>query len=517
MKIHKTALLVILLNFVLSLLNLHNYGVYWDEENSRMVGLMNYNFITGRDQALLSFTDRDYGPVIETVAYWLEMLLKPHSYEARVTIRHIFSLVIYNSGLLFFYFLLIECAIPIKAAVLGLIFFILSPRIYGHGYFNTKDIALMVGYIGVALTLLKLLKKQSIFNVVLHAFASAIFIDIRIVGVVSVPLTFVFLLLFVARGKIQWIKALSLGFGYIFITVLFVIMMWPFLWHQPFYHLLFAYENMQHFRFENPVLFNGTSVPAPELPSYYLPAWLCISITIPQIISGLVAIPFFIVFILRTSNKESALYIPAMFGILFFCIPFGVIIVRHSVVYDSWRHVFFIFPFLVLLSILLTWYLYQRYPKGKLIFNILIIVCLLQPAYSMIRNNPFHVVYFNAFANANTSGKPINQMYEMDYWGVYYKYALKEIALFDTRQNIPIYCNNSYPFELNKNMYNDEAGTEKFFYADSFSEADYYITTYRYEMNDLTAPYLKLIETLKYDRDVFISIYRIERNRKKKT
>ncbi len=55
------------LYLVLGLSVYSQYGLSWDEHVSRLVGLNAYDFIVGNNKNLLSFFDKDYGPVFQII------------------------------------------------------------------------------------------------------------------------------------------------------------------------------------------------------------------------------------------------------------------------------------------------------------------------------------------------------------------------------------------------------------------------------------------------------------------
>ena len=69
-----------------------------------------------------------------------------------------------------------------KISLLGCLFINLSPRIFAHSFYNSKDIILLCFFIISTYTLIKLLKNKTTKFAILHALSSAALINIRLVG-----------------------------------------------------------------------------------------------------------------------------------------------------------------------------------------------------------------------------------------------------------------------------------------------------------------------------------------------
>jgi hypothetical protein len=123
-------------------------------------------------------------------------------------------------------------------------------------------------------------------------------------------------------------------------------------------------------------------------------------------------------------------------------IPITAIYVFHSVLYDGWRQMFFIYPAIVLISLrglqaFYKWVMhFNKYSNSlRIAACILLLVGLAEPIWFMVRYHPYENVYFNVF-----SGDPstLRQRFDLDYWGLSYKQAIDFILANDPSQNIKI-------------------------------------------------------------------------------
>ncbi len=499
-------LYIIVINLVLSVFNMKNYGVHWDDEFSIEVAKVNSSYIFGENSDLLTFQDRDYGPVIELVAFWTYKLIGNNNYATHIKIRHLEVLFIYAVGLLFFYLLMLEFGISINISIFGLLFFILSPRIYGNSYYNSKDIPLMVGYILVAFTLVRLLRNFNFKYLLFHSISSALLIDIRIVGIIAIPFTIFFVLFFLWKKELKLKQVIIYTPIYLVLTSAIVVAFWPYLWSHPIDNFALSYLNMQHFRWYGTVRFAGELIEACDLPYIYLPWSILITVTFPQAIIGIISLVFSSIVLFKVKNIKTDNHFKFLLAMMFFALPIAVIIYKESIVYDSWRHIYFTYPFLILLSLLFLNYLNNTLTKYRQIFNCVLVITILFPMFQMAKNNPYQAVYFNSFAKLED--KPLYQQYDMDYWGVYYKKALQYLMQHTSeKQNIKVSFNNLSPGFQNVQLVNSELGYKKFDFKDKADLANYYVSNFRDEFHDLTSNEFQLIKSFEVEGEVFMSVY----------
>ena len=100
-------------------------------------------------------------------------------------------------------------------------------------------------------------------------------------------------------------------------------------------------------------------------------------------------------------------------------------IINSSTVYSGWRHVYFVYPSMILLVIyfldLLNKLVFKL--KFKKIINLILISLLILNIHALIKYHPYQNVYFNKFFENKA-----NKLFEIDYWGLSNVYALKKLA-----------------------------------------------------------------------------------------
>ena len=128
-------------------------------------------------------------------------------------------------------------------------------------------------------------------------------------------------------------------------------------------------------------------------------------------------------------------------------IPVAAIYLFHSVLYDSWRQMFFIYPAIILVSVQGLVNLYEwmerlpwRVNAIRIVAGILLLAGLMEPAWFMVRYHPFENIYFNVLAGNPTT---IRSRFDMDYWGLSYKQGIDYIVANDPGKSIKIFVSES--------------------------------------------------------------------------
>ena len=134
-----------------------------------------------------------------------------------------------------------------------------------------------------------------------------------------------------------------------------------------------------------------------------------------------------------------------------FIVPILAVIFLGSTLYGGWRHMFFIYPFLVYFMIIgfifaSDWITSHSKLKKNHIVLILSVFAFSTPITSIIKTHPNQPTYFNIFA-----GKDPMLSYEGDAWGISYRQGLEWIINNDDRDSIMVSIHNS-PGSKNRHM-----------------------------------------------------------------
>jgi hypothetical protein len=170
-------------------------------------------------------------------------------------------------------------------------------------------------------------------------------------------------------------------------------------------------------------------------------------------------------------------------------VPIIAILVLHSILYDGWRQMFFIYPAMVLIGVfgLKTVYAWllgisKNKPFVEMAFRLVLVIGLLEPIFFLVNTHPFENIYFNAFAGNPLS---IRQQFEMDYWGLSNKQGIDVILANDPREKIRISV--STPGQLYVQYLLPKEQADRLSFVD-LKDADYFLTTYRFHPSDYLYP-----------------------------
>jgi hypothetical protein len=183
---------------------------------------------------------------------------------------------------------------------------------------------------------------------------------------------------------------------------------WPYGLISPISHTLETLGVSAKFPATINMLFNGQKIVSTEIPWYYIPKWIYITTPLFGLL-GLLAsfatIPFF---------KREGKLLPL--GFVYFTLAFPVfyIIYKKAVLYDGMRHLYFVYPSIVILAGLAFDYFMKSGNKAiKFGAAGLAVVLVLLPARFMFANHPNQAVYFNELVGGI---KGAYAKYETDYY-----------------------------------------------------------------------------------------------------
>jgi hypothetical protein len=502
---------------IVGLTTYKTYGTYWDEMLQRDMGIATYDYIFNDDDAIKTFKDRDYGVVTEFPLYAIETNFFHDNIHGALLMRHLVCFLIYFVGLIFFFLLLLKLNFNKWWAIFGMLMLVISPRIFGHAFFNSKDIPLMVFYIISFYTLIFLIEKRNIKYAIIHAIASGILIDTRITGVIIIPLTMLFFTSFILIEN--WKNKIPLPLAQIFkILIVYIITSaiviyscWPFLWENPVTNFLQTFKNMSSFRWDGYNLLMGEKLRSLHTPWYYLPKWVFISTPIFYLVFFVTSIILLftflwkekVLFFMQKNRQEQIMVISFLF------LPIITIIVLNSTLYDSWRHIYFTYPFILIVALYgitaVHTYL-KKYNKGAIVV-IIAFAAIAFEAIKMVQSHPYHYIYFNEFAGSKKN--QLIQNNEVDFWGVSFKQAMEQLLKLDPRDKIkingncaPVYNNFLFLKGQNKNL--------RLVYVWDEKDADYYLTNFRYDANDHADFANKKLFSLTYNNSEFITVFKLK-------
>ncbi len=461
-----------------------DYGMAWDEPAQRGPGLLSFNYIYHGSQELFLTPSDNHGAGYELLLIFIEKGLRLKDPKAIYEMRHIVTNVFFLISCLFAYVLILRLFKDKWLATLAFLMLALNPRLYGHSFFNSKDMPFLFMVI-IMLTLCQMaFEQQKKWLFLLLGIAAGYATSIRIMGVMH----FLFIMGFLVIDMLADMKKkekptrqlIHMGLFMLgFVSLLY--MSWPYIWKSPIKKFGESFTKMASFDWHVSVLFQGQTIKSTEIPWNYFPVWFIISNPLLWLAAGfagaaLIAYAFIkkpLAYFQNTPQRNFALYLAS------FLAPIFAVIILHSVIYDDWRHLYFVYPPFVFMAI----YAIHKLWNGK-IKMVLQIACGLQLAglvFFMVRNHPFPQVYFNPLVSHDE--EYLRRNYDFEYWACGYKQGLDYIVANDTSHHIKICCEHKTPLDNNILMLPANQ-RDRFEWTTSAQDADYFITNFRLHPTD---------------------------------
>lgn len=415
-----------------------------DERIERTSSIINYQEITRvvfhresftyiTDHPPLSeFKDRYYG-----VAMQLPMALAEDLYShfrgrdmtlhQVYEMRHLYSFLVYTVALCCFYFCLKRMFKSPWLALCGCWMVFLFGRFFAHSFMNIKDMMF------VSTMLLALMCAERVFATgrkarwcLAFAFAGALMTNTRLVGALMIACVMgaMFLQDVVnARRGVEsskptlWRRVLP--YLLVMCAYPFWILVSPASWQNP---LKFSVEAATLFsnysQWGGYVAFMGKLYLGYDLPWYFYIVWIGLTVPLVNQLLWFVGLGFGGRAALSRRKQAEALKPKRLMmgvALVMIALSLGYQMLAKPLVYNDWRHMFFLYPLLIIFSVYGLEQLWRLGQGRRLVRTAL--VCALAGsfafnAYSMVKAHPFEAMLFNV------AGKPVATDFERDYWGM---------------------------------------------------------------------------------------------------
>ncbi|HWB63530.1 MAG TPA: tetratricopeptide repeat protein [Chitinophagales bacterium] len=412
--------------FLLMVTVSHQFGISGDENFHRVYGHHVFNFYAtlGHDRTAVDDKGVDslmvfYGGFYDGTA---TALAKSMPMFNEWDVRHFWNSIFGFVAMLGAGLVAVEIA-GWQAGLITLIFMAFSPRFFGESMNNPKDITMATGYMLSYVFLIKFLKQlpQPTLKTTLGLGASiGVAMGIRIGGLLLIPYTFMFyglaMLHIYGFGKLfdfsQFKENVWPSFKYVLLAsamgYCLSLLFWPYGMVGPFTHPFEVLSEAEKYPVQIRILFDGKHIPSTEVPWNYIPQWLFISTPL----FGLIGLALSVILIPYMQRKGKLLLLGFMYFSLVF--PIAYVIYKKSVLYDTMRHFFFVYPSIIILAGLAFDYIISYFSKNiKYAVAAVIVVLVLLPARFMFANHPNEYVYFNELEGGI---KGAYGYYETDYY-----------------------------------------------------------------------------------------------------
>jgi len=445
-----------------------------------------------------SFFEKAYGVTFELPSAVLETILNINDKDKVYKFRHLLIFVVFFISTIFFYKL---CYLLSKDKVISLLFtfsLIIHPRIFSDQFHNSKDLIFLSYLIISIFFVLKVIKKYSIKNIILFAFITALCFGHKIIGIIvlfSISMIFLF-----QQSRLNVKKKIQRIFIITSITLLLCYAFWPYLWEDPIVNLKSAFQLFSKFKWVNEIPFMGKFISSDKLPWYYIPIFFLI--TTPPYILIIIFSGILILFYQIISYRKNKLYVISLVQILFlsqiFLIPLLFAIFNNSILYDGWRHFLFIYPLLLIISLISISSIIYSF-KTKFFYFLLIALIItggITQTYWNFKYHPFQHSYFNKVFYERP-----NEIFESDYWGVSNKYLIDKVISLEKSKKI-FYKFESSNFKLSLDILENEK-KNRFIEYSNLDETNYY---YLFVLKRFKTFDRKIFENLRRENEVISEV-----------
>ena len=472
-----------------------DYGVSWDEQVDRTNGLVSLRYMaelvapdrvaqhprSQRVPRLQGYRDNDHGVLFELPLAFFDAVRAGRDPRPYYLLRHAAVFLVSLGGLWALFRL---GTLRFRDERLGLLaagLLVLSPRFFGESFYNGKDIPFMAAFTLGSYTLACLLEQPTWRRALLHALATAAAVDIRALGLLLVPLTFALLGLQLLgettpRARRSVLKA---GLVYGPAMAIGVLAGWPYLWANPLGNLASALFSLSHYGWTGQVLYWGQVLQATDIPWHYALVWISITTPVAYQVAALVGLGVVAEKLIRQPHALRTLAGQLDLLLLaWLLLPIGLVMYLHSVLYDGWRHLYFIYPALLLLALrggLAVRQLGRRSPGWHRLavgLGLLAGAEAIFTAVRMVWMHPHQQTYFSYLPR-----EQVGRMFERDYWGLSFRQGLAYVVAHQPTG--PIALEVTYTLLLDNNkVWLSPADRARLLVAPN-APGRYFITTYR--------------------------------------
>ena len=447
-KLKGLALSVWALFLIAGLAIVDDYGVSMDTGSQFLVGINTFNYVLHGDPTLLQTHDRFYGAALELpfllLTEWSLGLEDPrHVYLARHVLTHLFFLI----GGFCCYLLAFRLSGDRLAALLVMVLFLLSPRLYAHSFFNSKDAVFASAFVMALLFASRAFDRDSVGAYRWCGAAAGLLVNLRIMGAVLFAAVLVFRAwawFRAGRGAARRRAAATLGvFALWGGLVLFISL--PYLWSDPVGRLSEYWTVLADRPILSSELFRGQVFPNTALPWDFMLHWFAISQPPVTLLLGLLGLGT-LGLAAGDVFRRGAVAGPGRglggaelrFGVLLatcFVLPLVAFALLRPTASDDWRYFYFLHGPFCLLATFALMGLRQLPARGLRKGWLGGVACALTAAglgaaaLEMAQIHPHQYLYFNFLADRKTPER-LRERYEMDYqnmmWRQGYEWLLKE-------------------------------------------------------------------------------------------
>jgi hypothetical protein len=417
---------------VLALATFEDYGVTWDEDLHFAYGykVLDYYLSFFQDRSCLDYYNlHTYGAAFDMIAAALARLSPLDPYDT----RHLWNVV---TGLLTIVgaWKAARFVGGPRAGFWAALLLVLMPNFYGHMFNNPKDIPLAGAMIWTAYYTLRMMRtapRIAWADALKAGLAAGLGMGVRVGGVLALCYLGAGLVMaLAAKGDRRHPAALARdAVGTLLrafplavaVAVPVMLFFWPWAQQAPLTRPIAAFVEFSHHAFPYTTLFDGSYVPAENLPAAYLPVYILLKL--PELVLLLLVAAPLGAFLALRRKAAPVRWAEAGFLALLVVFPVAYAVATKAVLFDGMRHFLFVLPPIAVVAGLVLAVLVERLraPLPRRAFQAALGVYLAYHASIMVRLHPDQYVYYNALVGGvpGAAGR-----FLLDYWATSYEEAV---------------------------------------------------------------------------------------------
>lgn len=422
--------------FMMGILVYKDYGISTDEPTERESTFTNLKYVMdtlgidgleGVNGDLENYSDRYYGIIMQIPPALIEWARDFPGGAEIYYMRHLWTFIVCFLGYICFYLMCREILKSRWLSLAGTAMIALYPRFFAEQFYNIKDmIFVSMVMVSMYMTVRVIESKCSVLWTLLFAVTAALTTNVRIVGIIFPVLLLGYLWLVKILNQCK--QNIGEESCYVVRTsILVVVGYWltyvasmPILWKNPVKGSLAVFTKFSDFDVWNgTIVFMGRIIGGDEIPWYYIPVWLLISLPVWYLVLLVLAAAEFVFAWIRKIKRHDKMQINVLFhnkyvfwAFLIGFLPWIATVAAHSTLYNAWRHCYFILPPMVLIILSglrrLGNYMGKNMVQAGLTF--IMVLCLAVQVCWIIKNHPYEMVYLNAAA------RKWGADFDRDYW-----------------------------------------------------------------------------------------------------
>lgn len=445
---------------LVGLFTVGDYGSAWDDWSEMRIlrmALREYDALLPWDtslgqtlsemgiERLSESAERDHGICLYYPLFWA-VGNASLSLQSLTFIWRCYTWILFTLGLAALYAVARRMGLSRGFACLGALIVFLSPRFFAEGHYNNKDIPLMAMTLVLLWQSARLMEKPTYARGLCFALAAGLCTGTRIIGGAYCLLFGGMIVCYLCATHRMNRRTIGVAVCTAGLSLAFYILLTPCLLADPPGFIAYLLKNAVGFsRWHGNVLWFGQIIPCSQTkpPRLYLPVMILLSTPLWALALLAASVPLAFRRLRRAGrgllcDSQRLLRLTAQ---LAWIAPLIALVALRALVYNGWRHVYFLYgPMALCMASALQalWRLAQK--KGqKALLALCIALCLLSSAVGIAANHPHQYAYWNALVPTQNRA----ERFELDWWNLSGVDALKAL-LAQTEGPVVVMASDSY-------------------------------------------------------------------------